>query len=294
MEMISAVKMRRAVEQVLKIRPYAFTAWSVLTNLAGAFERYDHPLLKVRSVRRVLMIVVGSNRGLCGSFNVQIYKKLVNQVRDTRSLAINRFGGKRMEGKGDTVEVEMIAVGKKAESMGRRLNLRIVATFPNIDQTAKILDISPLAKIAIDDYGSEKYDKVVLVYMDYVSAIVQQPKIRQIMPISRIDLEKQIAEMDVLADEFGLQVPTFEYKVEPSPEAVLDAILPNLIRMQMYHAILESAASQEAARMVAMKNASEAAGEIGSDLTLMYNQVRQSKITQEIAEISAGRAVLET
>jgi F-type H+-transporting ATPase subunit gamma len=96
-----------------------------------------------------------------------------------------------------------------------------------------------------------------------------------------------------LANRFGLDVPTFEYKVEPSPEAVLDTMLPSLIRMQIYHAVLESGASQEAARMVAMKNASDAAGEIGDELTLTYNQIRQMKITQEIAEISAGRAVLE-
>jgi F-type H+-transporting ATPase subunit gamma len=169
----------------------------------------------------------------------------------------------------------------------------IVATFPELTYLPKMEDVAPLEKIVIADYLAKKYDKVVIIYTDYVSAIKQETKIRQLLPISKIDIEKQIAEMDVLAKDFGLDGPKVRYKVEPSPEEVLEFILPRLIEMQMYHAILESNASKESARMIAMKNATEAAGEMADDLTFVYNQIRQMKITQEIAEISAGRAALE-
>jgi len=157
----------------------------------------------------------------------------------------------------------------------------------------KIDDVRPLLKVIIKDYLEQKYDKVVVFYTDYFSTIKQETKIRQILPISKIDIEKQIAEMDVLAKEYNLDEPVVEYKVEPSPEEVLNYILPRLIEMQVYHAILESNASKESAQMVAMKNATEAAVEMADDLTFAYNQIRQMRITQEIAEISAGRAALE-
>jgi F-type H+-transporting ATPase subunit gamma len=133
----------------------------------------------------------------------------------------------------------------------------------------------------------------VVAYTDYISAISQQTKVRQILPISKIDLEKQIAEIDVHAQELGLEKPKSEYKVEPSPEIVLEHIVPRLMEMQIFHAILESKASEESARMLAMRNATDAAGEMAADLTFAFNQLRQGKITQEISEISAGRAALE-
>jgi len=295
MEMISAVKMRKAVEQVLHIRPYAHTAWSILTNLSRAFELYEHPLLVVRPVRKVLAIVVASNRGLCGSFNMQVFKKLLDQVENPENLMINRKGAKKIISPISVNEcvLDIVSVGKKADAMARRLNKNSIASFPNISHVPDLSAIRPISKIAIDDYSSGKYDKVVIVYTDYVSAMLQQARVRQLIPISSVDLEKQIAEMDVLGQEFGLDIPVHEYKVEPDPETVLSMILPGLIQMQVYHAVLESSASQESARMVAMKNATESAKEIASDLTLAYNQIRQTKITQEIAEISAGRAVLE-
>jgi F-type H+-transporting ATPase subunit gamma len=146
--------------------------------------------------------------------------------------------------------------------------------------------------VVIDKYAAKKYDKVVVAYTDYVSTVVQEPKIRQVLPVSQIDLEKQIAEMDNLAKEYGLEKPKMEYKVEPNPEEVLIHIFPRLIEMQIYHAVLESNASKESARMIAMRNATDAAKEMSEDLTLAYNQIRQTKITQEIAEISAGSAAL--
>lgn len=295
MEMVAASKMRRATSAVLSIRAYAHSAWSVLTNLARAFEEHPQGLLEVRPVSRVLMLVVTSNRGLCGSFNAQIFKKLREQIENPANLKVNRVGDRKIitDGTDNVPEIDFIAIGKKGEAFLRRREKNIIAAFPDLTYFPTVADIRPVSKIIIDDYLSKKYDKVVIVYTDFVSPILQQTKIRQVLPISRIDLEKQIAEMDVLAKEYGIEPPKVEYKVEPRPEEVLQHIIPRLIEMQIYHAILESNASKESARMMAMRNATEAGQEMIEDLTLAYNQIRQMKITQEIAEISAGKAALE-
>ena len=314
MEMVSAAKMRRAVASVLGVRPYAHAAWSVLTNLARAFENAEQGLLAVRPVCDVLFVVVTSDRGMCGSFNSQIAKKIREEIANPEKLLVNRIGKKKIESTAcaTDLKIDFITIGKKGEPIVRKIhpvksgvagarsgeqfnreNGELIAAFSDGAQFATIADIKPVSKIVIDEYLAKKYDKVVAVYTDYVSAVTQQTKIRQILPISKIDIEKQIAEMDVLAKEYGLDQPKVEYKVEPSPEVVLEFIIPRLIEMQLFHAILESQASEHSARMMAMRNATDAATEMSADLTLMYNQIRQGKITQEIAEISAGSAALE-
>ncbi|MFZ2188610.1 MAG: FoF1 ATP synthase subunit gamma [Candidatus Moraniibacteriota bacterium] len=295
MEMVSAAKMRRSVASVVGIRPYAHSAWSVLTNLARAFKDHREGLLEVREVKSVLVIAIASNRGLCGSFNAQVAKKIKDEINNPEKLKVNRIGDKKLESNvpNADLKIDFITIGKKGEAMVRRLGKEIVATFPELTYLPKIEDVRAVAKIVIADYLEKKYDKVAVIYTDFVSAINQQTKIRQILPVSKIDLEKQIAEMDVLAKEVGLKEPELEYKIEPSPKELLDYIFPRLIEMQIYHAILESNASKESSRMLAMRNATDAAGEMADGLTLAYNQLRQAKITQEIAEISAGKATLE-
>jgi F-type H+-transporting ATPase subunit gamma len=294
MEMVSAAKMRKAVNSVLAIRPYAHAAWSVLTNLSRAFSEHRSGLLEVRKVRRVLAVAVTSNRGLCGAFNSQIAKKIKDEITHPEKLKINRVDKERIESDVDELEIDFITIGKKGEGVVKRAGKEIIASFNDLSYLPKMEDVRTVSRMVMDDYLAKKYDKVVIFYTDYVSAMSQQAKVRQLLPISRIDLEKQIAEMDVLAKEYGLEEPKREYKVEPTPEIVLDHIFPRLIEMQIYHAILESNASKESARMMAMRNATDAAGEMKSDLTFVFNQIRQGKITQEIAEISAGRAALES
>jgi F-type H+-transporting ATPase subunit gamma len=251
--------------------------------------------LEVREVRSVLIIVISSNRGLCGSFNTQVFKKIKQELLDPSRMMVNRVGEKRIESKVSPKElkIDFLTIGRKGENMIRRMSKNIIAKFEDLMFTPKVEEVRTVAKIAMDDYLAKKYDKVVVVYTDYISAINQQTRIRQILPISKIDLEKQIAEMDTMAKEYGLKEPSIEYKVEPSPKEILEFIFPRLIEMQIYHAVLESNASKESARMMAMRSATDAAGEMVNGLTLMYNQIRQQKITQEIAEISAGRAALE-
>ncbi|MFZ2192972.1 MAG: FoF1 ATP synthase subunit gamma [Candidatus Moraniibacteriota bacterium] len=295
MEMVSAAKMRRAISSVLAIRPYAHSAWSVLTNLARSFEKKQGGLLEVREVKSVLAIAITSNRGLCGSFNSQLTKKIKEELANPKNLKINRIGTKKIESKitDEELKIDFITVGRKGENVVKRTGNEIVASFNDLTYLPKFEAVRAVGKVVIDDYLAKKYDKVVIFYTDYVSAIKQETKVRQILPLSKIDLEKQLAEMDVLAEEYGLKKPKSEYKVEPSPAEVLDHIIPRLIEMQIYHAILESNASKESARMVAMRNATDAAKEMADDFTLAYNQIRQMKITQEIAEISAGMAALE-
>lgn len=293
MEMVSAAKMRKAVVSVLAIRPYAHAAWGVLTNLSRAFSEYKTGLLEVREVKRVLAIAVTSNRGLCGAFNSQIAKKIREEILHPEKLKINRVGKNKIESTQENIEIDFITIGKKGENVVRRAGKNIVASFNDLSYLPKVDDVRALGKIVIDDYLAKKYDKVVIFYTDYVSAMSQQAKVRQLLPISKIDLEKQIAEMDVLAKVYGLKDVRSEYKVEPTPNLVLEYIFPRLIEMQIYHAILESNASKESSRMLAMRNATDAAGEMKNSLTFVFNQIRQGKITQEIAEISAGRAALE-
>ncbi len=295
MEMVSAAKMKKAIDSVLAIRDYAHSAWSILGNLSRAFERYDYGLLEVRPVKKVLIVIITSNRGLCGSFNSQIIKKVMKQIENPESLTINRVGDKKIPAgvEKEKVKIDFITVGRKGESLVRRLKKNIIATFPELTYLPGIESVRPLSKIVIDEYLKKNYDKVVVAYTDFVSAISQEPKIRQLLPVSKIDLEKQIADIDNLREEYNLNKPVKEYKVEPSPRKVLKHIFPRLIEMQIYHAILESNASKESARMMAMRNATDSAKEIAEDLTLMHNQIRQMKITQEISEISAGRAALE-
>lgn len=294
-EMISAAKMRRAVASVLGIRPYAHSAWNVLTNLAAAFENYGGGFLEVREVKSILIVAVSSDRGQCGSFNTQIAKKLREEILNPEKLRINHIGKKKIEAsvKNEDLKIDFITVGKKGEGIVRKLKKEIIAAFPELTPGISIDSIKPLSKIVMEEYLAKNYDKVVVVYTDYLSAVSQQTRIRQILPISKIDIEKQIAEIDVLAKEYGLDESITLYKVEPSPSEVLEFIFPRLIEMQLFHAILESSASEQSARMIAMRNATDAANEMSSDLTLAYNQIRQGKITQEIAEISAGRAALE-
>ena len=295
MEMVSAAKMRRAVSAVQAIRPYAHSSWSVLTNLARAFVEYNQGLLEVREVKSVLAIVVSTNRGLCGSYNTNLFKKIRYELTHPEHLKINRTVTRRIVSKikDEELKIDFITIGKKGDAMIKKFGKNIIASFPDLAYHPKPEEVRPLAKIVMEEYLKKTYDKVVVVYTDFVSTINQQTKIRQILPVSKVDIEKQIAEMDSHAREIGLKEPKLEYKVEPSPEEVLEHIFPRLIEMQVYHAVMESNASKESARMIAMRNATDAAGDMAAGLTLAYNQIRQGKITQEIAEISAGKAALE-
>jgi len=176
-----------------------------------------------------------------------------------------------------------------------------VALYDNYNYNPDLDSVRSLAKMAMDDYKKSKYDKVVVAYTDYVNTIKQVPRLRQLLPVSSIDVEKQIEEIEDQrpgSDEKRIEDPInrwkgVNYKIEPEPKKVVDYIMPRLVEMQLYHAILESNASKESARMIAMKNASEAANDMMEELRYSYNQLRQMGITQEIAEITSGKITME-
>ncbi|MFZ2187043.1 MAG: ATP synthase F1 subunit gamma [Candidatus Moraniibacteriota bacterium] len=275
MEMISAVKMRKAVQSVLAIRPYAKSAIELLSQLSVATKEDSHPLLAIRAVKKELYVVITSNRGLCGAFNAQVVKHLRQILKE------------------DTAREQVfITIGKKGESSVRRFGKDIIASFPDVIGAPTVEGMRAIAKIIIEEFESKRVDRVVMVYTDYVSVMVQQVKVRGLLPVAIKDTKKAFHEMNG-ADASEKGTAQAEYAIEPSPKKVLWRMIPRLIEMELYHAVLESNASQESSRMLAMRNATDAAKDMVSDLTLAYNQIRQGKITQEIAELSAGMAAVQ-
>jgi F-type H+-transporting ATPase subunit gamma len=242
------------------------------------------------------VVLISSNRGLCGAFNSQVTKKIMGQIENPTLMKINRVGSRRIYSSiaDEDLEYDFVAVGKKGFDYLNSRGHNVIATFEGLNYAPTADLVRPIARIVIDDYVEKKYDKVVVAYTDFKNTLVQEPKLRQLLPLSKVDLEKQIEEMSSEAEE---NLEEFEeeidYKIEPDPRLVVKQILPRLVEMQLYHAILESNASKESARMLAMRNANDAASEMMQKLQYTYNQLRQMGITSEIAEITSGRVALE-
>ena len=282
MEMISAVKMRKAVVLVQAIRPYAKSAIELLEQLKRAVGSEEHVLLTERAVKKELYVVITSNRGLCGAFNAQIVKKLRQTLQEDQGR-----------------ERAFITIGKKGENAVRRMlaspiggNGEIVASFPDVLTAPTAEGMRAVARLIIEEFESKRVDRVVMIYTDFISMLSQEVKVRALLPVAIKDTKKAMNEMTGHASDSG-SLETSEYVIEPSPKKVLWQMIPRLLEMELYHAVLESNASQESARMMAMRNATDAAKDMVSDLTLAYNQLRQQKITQEIAELSAGMAAVQ-
>lgn len=284
MELVAASKMKRAVASTLASRLYAEYSWEVLTSVAQKIEEVTHPLFinaDKRGLdadkRRTLLILITSNRGLCGAYNSQVIKKVLTLLRKDSAGA----------------EISLITVGKKGDRAMRRIGRNIVATFGELPSSIALSDITPISKLAIEEYTSGRYDKVVVAYTDFVSAMTQKPNIKQIIPVSKTDLKELIEELgpDSASVPRSVSVSSAtDYLIEGDKNSLIGSLAEKLCRMQIYQMLLESNASEQSSRMVAMKNASEAAGEMIDDLTLAFNKARQGSITQEISEISAGMA----
>jgi len=303
MEMVSAAKMRRAVDAALNTRTYAKLAKELMEHMAYV-DQPKYPLLVKRPVKNILMVLISSNRGLCGSFNSNILRKSNSLFADLDNLARHR--GKNIPKDAipaEDIHVEVLGVGKKSVAFAKRNNLELVGVFDQMGDKPDFESILPLTKLVIDGYLKKKYDKVVVVYTDYKSSLVQETKVRQLLPLSEVELEKmlgtlggernarkaQLEEKTSGEEEFKID----NYLFEPSISVIMETVIPRLVEIQLYQSILESSASEHSARMVAMKNASESADDMISSLSLIYNKARQAGITQEIAEISGGAAALE-
>ena len=294
MEMVAAAKMRKAIESVLKTRTYANLSWETILHISKAANgsAASHKLLAKREeVKSVGIILITSNRGLCAGFNTNIITKA------HKSIEKHHKNGKK---------VEFITIGKKGMGVNRYYGYDVAAEFPKEDIITEIKEVYDISKLIIDDYVSGKYDKVMVAYTDFVNAATQEPRVKQLLPVdiasedeylgvvgadTRVGTTKEMIEEKSekhLSDEKSL----LDYTFEPSPMEVLDEMIPRLIEVQLFQALLESNASEHSARMAAMHQATDAATDMISELTLSYNKARQEKITNEIAEISAGANAL--
>jgi len=269
MQMVSAVKMRRAQDAALRTRAYVAQAVRLLGEIAERHEEFRHPLLDASDGGKTLLIVVSSNRGLAGGLTS-------NLVRVVQDLLQGRLAGE---------EVEIATIGRKAFDALSRARLPVVADFSPIPDTALFRDVSPLSSFAMKAFLGGGYARVLVAYTHFVSTLMQRPVVKQAMPLGK-ELVAFFSEhhAETAAGHGG----GYEHLFEPSPAEVLAELLPQLAEMQIFQAVLEAQASEHSARMIAMKNATDAAGDIIDDLSFTANQLRQSSITQEIAEITSG------
>ena len=297
MELVSAAKMRKAVEAVLKTRSYANLSWLTVMNLAKIAQKDNslHELLNQRrEVKKVGIILITSNRGLCGGFNSNIINKAVNDPTLTPPLVRGV----------EKPEVEFVILGKKGAVAHRRFGFNLAAEFAKPDVVTQVAEVLPVAKMIIKDYLAGKYDKIMLAYTDFISAIKQTPRVKQLLPIDLSEADERLGTVgkgdninevkEIIAQKQEKYFAGQEYIFEPNPKEVLNEMIPRLLEIQMFQALLESNASEHSARMVAMRSASDAADDMVDDLTLYYNKARQANITREIAEVVGGAAALRS
>ncbi len=282
MELVSASKMRKAIQNTVALRAYSVEAWNILQRVAQ-LNSEPHSALTARPVRKVLAIVFTSDRGLAGNLNAQIGRTITQYVKGLQQLP-------------NFEKVEFVAVGRKGQQFLARTGQKVIAAFPAFSTKPHFRDIAPVSRIALEEFSKGTYDHVAVLYTDFISPLVQQPTAKVLLPLSKSDLKDMLISLLPKRNGVAQEIPTTslaQYQFEPSPEAVINAILPQITELQIYQALLEATASEHSARMVAMRSASDNASEIIGDLTLTYNQTRQANITQELAELSASKAALE-
>ncbi|WP_019569324.1 MULTISPECIES: F0F1 ATP synthase subunit gamma [unclassified Thioalkalivibrio] len=263
MEMVAASKMRKAQDRMQESRPYAEKIRDVIGHVAMANAQYRHPFMVERDVKRVAMIVVSTDRGLCGGLNTNLFKQAVAEMRRYRD---------------EGVEVDLCVFGNKALQFFRRLGGNIVAQATDLGDRPHLSDLIGTVKVLLDDFREEKIDRVVLVENKFVNTMTQKPQVTQLLPTAPS------------ADE-ELEYH-WDYIYEPEPYEVLDTLVERYVESLIYQAVVENVACEMAARMVAMKAASDNAGTMIKDLQLVYNKARQAAITQEISEIVSGAAAV--
>jgi F-type H+-transporting ATPase subunit gamma len=267
MQMVAAAKMRKAQNAALAGRPYADLLRKVLASLAGRAEDASHALLEAREIKKELVLVIATDKGLCGALNTNLFREVA---------------------KFDATRTEFVVVGKKAMQYLLRAGRRVLAEFP-LKEHFHFLESKQVSKFCMDKFASGEVDKVSVVFTDFVNTLSQIPRARTLLPITSLEVGDVLgsAEEKVAAAENQT-----EYQFEPSAHSVLEAVLPHYAHFLVFQMILDSRASEHSARMVAMKNATDNAKQLIKDLTLEYNKVRQAAITTEILEIATAQIAL--
>lgn len=281
MELVSAAKMRKAVARVLATRSYSDLTWETILHLVKKVDISANVFFDNRpDNKNIAVILISTNRGLCGSFNAQVTQKFTEVIKTSYPQAKN---------------IDLMTLGKKGQTEIRRRDLNLIADFAKEDISESSTVIRPLTHMIIKDWQDKKYDKVLLAFTDFESSLKQTPHVKQLLPIVP-EIDAQLAHIihEKKEDTDKIKIDNIsQFIFEPSQEVVLDYFVPRLLEIQIYQAVLESEASEHSARMLAMRNASEAAQDMMQELTLVYNQARQAGITAELAEISSGALALE-
>lgn len=265
LEMVSASKIRKAQDRMAASRPYARMMRQVIGHLSQANLEFEHPFTEVRSeVKRVAYVVVATDRGLCGGLNNNMFRKLLGEFRQWQDQG---------------VEITTVIIGKKAAQFFKRLNVHISASTQDLGDQPQLEALIGSIKVVLDDYREEKIDRLFVCYNEFINTMTQNTRFDQVLPLPAIEEE-------------GQTQSNWDYLYEPSAEALLDDLLTRYIESIIYQATLENVASEHAARMVAMKSASDNANNLIDDLRLMYNKARQAAITQEISEIVGGASAV--
>ena len=263
MEMVAASKMRKAQERMAAARPYAEKMRSVIAHVSAASLEFRHPFLVEREMRRAGVIVVSSDRGLCGGLNNNLFRMLIRQMDEWR---------------GQDVEQDFCIIGNKGASFFSRFGVNLVGQTTHVGDAPGVDTLFGVIKVILDAYTSGRVDRVFMVYNQFVNSMTQRPVIEQLLP-REASKEEEIGHY-------------WDYIYEPESRAVLDIMMTRYIESLIYQAVVENAASEQAARMVAMKAASDNAGGLIDELVLAYNKARQASITQELSEIVGGAAAL--
>jgi F-type H+-transporting ATPase subunit gamma len=294
MEMVAATKMRKSQEIALASRPYAFAALDFLATVSSLDQKLPE-LFEVREVKKVLFVLVSSDKGLAGAFNSSVFRKFELHMKEGPKGRPELYAHE---------ERIYAAVGEKAFNYLTKKGLNVVKKFVEVGDYTTTDQVHPLVDFMVDGYLEKKWDRVVVVSTHFRSALKQETHVRRILPIDFDHIADTIKEIipergkfaDLIKEHQINFVPVKnklkEYLIEPSPDKVLDKLAKHLFFIQFYHLILEANASEHSARRMAMKTASDNASDLGEKLNLQYNKSRQSKITTEISEISAGAEAL--
>ncbi len=260
MEMVAASKMRTAQNRMKAARPYAEKIRNVIGHLAHAHSDYKHPFLEQREVKRVGYIIISSDRGLCGGLNANLFRTILPQLQ-----AHDKAG----------VEVDLCAIGSKGMQFFGRFKGGLVAQTSGLGDAPPIAELIGTIKVMLDGYRERRIDQLVLCYNEFVNTMTQTPRLETVLPLPP-------------AEDLKNNGHSWDYIYEPSAELALDQLLYRYIESLVYQAVVDNIASEQAARMVAMKAASDNAGNMIDDLQLVYNKARQAAITTELSEIVAG------